>query len=97
LNKDGLITQIRIEDITGSYIESPEDSRVLVNADPTKNQVGKYILISEGIMIKMVCLMKIFRRSQYRQELHFDYPVFEKVQEYMWLNQKPEHFLIFYI
>jgi hypothetical protein len=41
--------------------------------------------------------MKIFRRSQYRQELHFDYPVFEKVQEYMWLlNQKPEH-LIFYI
>jgi hypothetical protein len=49
LNKDGLITQIRIEDITGSYIESPEDSRVLVNADPTKNQVGKYILISEGI------------------------------------------------
>jgi hypothetical protein len=49
LNKDGLITQIRIEDITGSYIESPEDSRILINANPTKNQVGKYILISEGI------------------------------------------------
>lgn len=49
LNKDGLITQLRIEDVTGSFIESPEDSRVLIKADPSKNQVGKYIVISEGI------------------------------------------------
>ncbi|RAR51035.1 M14 family metallopeptidase [Flavobacterium lacus] len=48
LNNDGLITQVRIEDVTGSYIESPDDARILIKADPSKNQVGKYSLISEG-------------------------------------------------
>jgi len=48
LNNDGFITQLRIEDVTGSYLESTEDTRVLVKADASKNQIGKYILISEG-------------------------------------------------
>ncbi len=49
LNKDGLITMMRIEDVTGDYILSEEDDRMLVKADKNKGQSGKYKLISEGI------------------------------------------------
>lgn len=49
LNNDGQITWMRIEDPTGAYIISKEDSRVMVKADPSKGEVGKYILLSEGI------------------------------------------------
>ncbi|HOY16518.1 MAG TPA: M14 family metallopeptidase [Haliscomenobacter sp.] len=48
LNADGLITQIRIEDPSGTYIPSKTDPRILVKADPSKNELGKYLLISEG-------------------------------------------------
>lgn len=48
LNGDGLITQIRIEDPSGTYIPSKTDPRILVKADPSKNELGKYLLISEG-------------------------------------------------
>jgi len=80
LNKDGLITQIRIEDITGSYIESPEDSRVLIKADPTKNQVGKYLLISEGIdNDKDGMFNEDFSEGvNIDKNFTYDYPVFEK-------------------
>jgi hypothetical protein len=49
LNNDGQITWMRIEDPTGAYIISKEDPRVMVKADPNKGEVGKYILLSEGI------------------------------------------------
>jgi hypothetical protein len=80
LNKDGLITQIRVEDITGNYIESPEDSRVLIKADPVKNQVGKYILISEGIdNDKDGMFNEDFSEGvNIDKNFTYDYPVFEK-------------------
>ena len=80
LNKDGLITQIRVEDITGSYIESSEDSRVLIKADPVKNQVGKYILISEGIdNDKDGMFNEDFSEGvNIDKNFTYDYPVFEK-------------------
>ncbi|MFN3640813.1 MAG: M14 family metallopeptidase, partial [Flavobacterium sp.] len=49
LNKDGLITMVRIEDMAGTHIVSDVDSRIMVKADPSKQQVGKYVLISEGV------------------------------------------------
>jgi hypothetical protein len=48
LNGDGLITQLRIEDPSGTYLPSKTDPRILVKADPSKNETGKYLLISEG-------------------------------------------------
>ncbi|MFD1144748.1 M14 family metallopeptidase [Larkinella insperata] len=48
LNKDGLITQIRVEDPTGTFVASKDDPRVLVKADPAKGETGRYVLISEG-------------------------------------------------
>ncbi len=80
LNKDGLITQLRIEDLTGSFIESPEDSRVLIKADPMKNQVGKYVLISEGIDTdKDGKFNEDFSEGvNIDKNFTFDYPAFEK-------------------
>jgi hypothetical protein len=49
LNNDGFITQIRVTDPAGTYIESDDDKRILVPADLSKGQMGSYILYSEGI------------------------------------------------
>jgi hypothetical protein len=80
LNKDGLITQLRIEDITGSFIESPDDPRVLIKADPAKNQVGKYIVISEGTDTdKDGIFNEDFSEGvNIDKNFTFDYPAFEK-------------------
>ena len=49
LNKDGLITLIRVEDMTGDYIKLKEDERIMVKANTQKGQLGAYKIFSEGI------------------------------------------------
>lgn len=49
LNNDGLITMMRVEDVTGSYIKLEEDERILVKADINKGETGAYKILSEGI------------------------------------------------
>ncbi|WP_347175100.1 M14 family metallopeptidase [Polaribacter uvawellassae] len=49
LNKDGLITMMRVEDVTGDYIKLKEDERILVKADKNKGETGMYKIFSEGI------------------------------------------------
>lgn len=49
LNKDGIITSIRIKDPNGTWITHPEDERVMIPADKNEGEKGEYILISEGV------------------------------------------------
>jgi len=49
LNKDGLITLLRIEDITGNYVKLEEDERIMVKADKLEGQLGAYKVYTEGI------------------------------------------------
>ncbi len=49
LNKDGLITLIRVEDVTGDYMMLKEDNRIMVKADTDKGEKGSYKVFSEGI------------------------------------------------
>lgn len=49
LNNDGVITLIRVSDPAGTMIESEDDKRILVPADLSKGQLGKYLVYSEGI------------------------------------------------
>jgi hypothetical protein len=49
LNKDGLISLIRVKDASGKYVESDEDKRVMVQADLSKGETGSYSVYSEGI------------------------------------------------
>ncbi len=48
LNGDGLITQMRVKDLTGSYIVSKSDPRIMVRADAKKNERGEYKIYTEG-------------------------------------------------
>lgn len=49
LNKDGLITLLRVEDVTGSYIKLKEDERIMVKANSSEGEIGAYKIYSEGI------------------------------------------------
>ncbi len=49
LNGDGMVTWIRVEDPTGTFVTSKDDPRILVKADPAKGESGKYLVYSEGI------------------------------------------------
>lgn len=49
LNNDGFITLIRVHDPEGTHIESTDDPRILIPADLTRGQKGKYLIYSEGI------------------------------------------------
>jgi hypothetical protein len=78
LNRDGQITQVRVEDPTGQYVPSKDDARVLVKADPAKGETGRYIVLSEGVDAD--------RDGQYNEDgeggvvidknFTFDYPFF---------------------
>jgi hypothetical protein len=49
LNNDGLITLIRIEDVTGGYVKLKEDERIMVKANTQEGELGNYKVFSEGI------------------------------------------------
>jgi hypothetical protein len=49
LNNDGYITLLRISDPAGKYTECDEDNRIMVPAEISKGQTGKYIVHTEGI------------------------------------------------
>lgn len=48
LNKDALISMIRVRDFTGKWIKHPVDDRLMVMANPEKGEKGEYLLITEG-------------------------------------------------
>jgi len=49
LNKDGLITQVRVKDPEGTWIPDPKDPRLMRQADPLKGEKGLYKVYSEGL------------------------------------------------
>lgn len=49
LNRDGFITQIRVESALGDYKTHPDDNRLLVKANRAKGEAGSYLVYSEGI------------------------------------------------
>ena len=49
LDGNGKITQIRIASPIGEYLSHPDDPAVLIKADITKGERGKFIVYTEGI------------------------------------------------
>ena len=49
LNKDGLITWMRVEDPEGEYIIDPNENRLLLKADHLKGEAGAWRYLREGI------------------------------------------------
>jgi hypothetical protein len=48
LNGDGLITAMRVEDGRGQYFPRPDDPRVMIKAEPTKNERAGWSIHVEG-------------------------------------------------
>ncbi len=49
LNGDGVYSQMRVADPTGEWIVHPDDPRIMIRADRSKGEIGKYRLLTEGI------------------------------------------------
>lgn len=49
LNKDGLITQMRVKDPEGQMLPAPDESRLMKKADKKKGEKGIYKVYTEGI------------------------------------------------
>jgi len=49
LNKDGVITVMRVKDPKGPYMIHPDDPRLMKRADPSKGESGGYALYWEGL------------------------------------------------
>jgi Zinc carboxypeptidase len=49
LDGDGLITWMRVEDAEGEYILDETDPRILIKADRTKGEKGRWKLMMEGL------------------------------------------------
>ncbi len=49
LNKDGLITQIRVKDPEGMMIPDPSDAKLMRRADAKKGEKGIYRIYTEGV------------------------------------------------
>ncbi len=49
LNKDGMITQMRVESPLGKYTTHPEDARAMIKVDTSSATTQRFLLFSEGI------------------------------------------------
>ncbi len=49
LNRDGMITQMRVLDPEGKWIPDPTEPRLMRLADPKKGEIGLYKMYSEGL------------------------------------------------
>ena len=49
LNKDGLVSVMRVKDPNGEYIIDPEEPRLMRKADAKKGERGEYAIYREGI------------------------------------------------
>ncbi|HLN54481.1 MAG TPA: M14 family metallopeptidase [Bacteroidales bacterium] len=49
LDKDGMITHIRVTDPSGSYTTDPDDERLMIESDLSKGLTGGFLFFTEGI------------------------------------------------
>lgn len=48
LNRDGMITMMRVESPMGDHLPSASDDRVMVKANASKGERGRYLMFTEG-------------------------------------------------
>lgn len=99
LNGDGMITMMRVEDPMGEYMISKEDDRVLVKADKSKGESGKYSLYKEskdddkdGEFAEDLKEGIAFNKS-----LTYKFPVFEPLAGDMPVTQKESRAMLDYL
>jgi hypothetical protein len=99
LNGDGMITWMRVEDPMGDWTLSKEDERVLVKADRSKGEAGKYRVFKEskdddrdGKFAEDLKEGIAFNKS-----LTYKFPVFEPLAGDIAVSQKESRALLDYL
>ncbi|MDF2158827.1 M14 family metallopeptidase [Algoriphagus sp. CAU 1675] len=99
LNGDGYITWMRVEDPMGDYVTSSQDERVMVKADRSKGEAGKYFLYPEskdddkdGSFAEDLKEGIAFNKS-----LTYRFPVFEPLAGDIPVSQKESRALLDYL
>lgn len=99
LNGDGMITWMRVEDQMGDWMVSKDDERVLVKADRSKGESGKYRVYKEskdddkdGKFAEDLKEGVAFNRS-----LTYKFPVFEPLAGDIAVSQKESRALLDYL
>ena len=99
LNSDGMITWMRVEDPMGDWTVSKEDERVLVKADRSKGEAGKYRVFKEssdddkdGKFAEDLKEGIAFNKS-----LTYKFPVFEPLAGDIAVSQKESRALLDYL
>ncbi|MBC3539708.1 M14 family metallopeptidase [Rufibacter sediminis] len=80
LNKDGLITMMRIKSPTGTFRPADADPRIMVKADAAKGEKGEYLLYTEGIDNDKDGKWNEDPEGgvQFNRNFTFDYPYFQE-------------------
>ncbi|RIW16268.1 peptidase [Algoriphagus lacus] len=99
LNSDGMITWMRVEDPMGDWTVSKEDERILVKADRSKGEAGKYRVFKEskdddkdGKFAEDLKEGIAFNKS-----LTYKFPVFEPLAGDIAVSQKESRAMLDYL
>lgn len=98
-NGDGLITWIRVEDSLGDYILSPEDDRVLIKADKSKGEAGKYSVYKESTDSDKdgKFAEDLVEGIAFNKSLTYKFPVFEPLAGDLPVSQKESRAMLDYL
>ena len=99
LNKDGFITQMRIENPTGTFIMHPIDNRVMVEVDTSSSNAKRYQLFSEGIDNDKDGKYNedLIEGVAFNKSLTYNFPAFEPLAGDFAVSQKESRALLDYL
>jgi hypothetical protein len=99
LNKDGFITQMRIESPLGKYTSHPHDSRVMIRVDTSSQSTKRYLLYSEGIDNDKDGKFNedLEEGVAFNKSLTYNFPAFEPLAGDFAVSQKESRVLLDYL
>lgn len=99
LNKDGFITQMRVESPLGKYTSHPYDSRVMIQADTSSQSTKRYLLYSEGIDNDKDGKFNedLEEGVAFNKSLTYNFPAFEALASDFAVSQKESRALLDYL
>jgi Zinc carboxypeptidase len=99
LNGDGLITWMRVADPMGEWTTSKEDPRVMVKADRSKGEAGKYLVFKEGVDADRdgKFAEDLSEGIAFNKSLTYKFPVFEPLAGDIAVSQLESRALLDYL
>jgi len=99
LNEDGQITWMRVADPMGEWTTSKEDPRVMVKADRSKGEAGKYLVFKESVDSDKdgKFAEDLTEGIAFNKSLSYKFPVFEPLAGDIAVSQLESRALLDYL